>query len=225
MASGEVRLESERKAADLAGSGEMARHIGGVAARLFAARGYDATSVREIVEAAGVTKPTLYYHFGSKEGLAQALLTRPMTTLAETLKTILETEPDPREALVRIIEAHFEFCVEDPDRMRFIHALVFGPLGSGLAFEVCRIGGSLTEIVKGAIERLAEAGIIEASRTCDCLPAVRGMIIVRTLDFLYRDLPLSAGLGRQIVDDLLQGFGQTSSPSRRRQTPQRKEGI
>ena len=36
-------------------------------------RGYDATPVRAIVEAAGVTKPTLYYHFGSKEGLAQAL--------------------------------------------------------------------------------------------------------------------------------------------------------
>ena len=40
--------------------------------------GFDATSVREIVEAAGVAKPTLYYYFGSKEGLAQALLTVPL---------------------------------------------------------------------------------------------------------------------------------------------------
>ncbi|MCB9934465.1 MAG: TetR/AcrR family transcriptional regulator [Planctomycetes bacterium] len=44
------------------------------AAALFAARGYDAISVREIVQAAGVTKPALYYHFGSKEGLARALI-------------------------------------------------------------------------------------------------------------------------------------------------------
>ncbi len=44
------------------------------AARLFAERGYDAVSVREIVESAGVTKPALYYHFGSKEGLARAVV-------------------------------------------------------------------------------------------------------------------------------------------------------
>jgi AcrR family transcriptional regulator len=45
---------------------EMARHIARVAARLFAARGYDATPVRAIVEAAGVTKPTLYYHSAAR---------------------------------------------------------------------------------------------------------------------------------------------------------------
>jgi AcrR family transcriptional regulator len=48
----------------------VARQIARTAAKLFASRGYDATSIREIVEAAGVAKPTLYYYFGSKEGLA-----------------------------------------------------------------------------------------------------------------------------------------------------------
>ena len=62
----------------------VARHIARAAARLFAERGYDATSVREIVEAAGVAKPTLYYYFRSKEGLAQALLTVPLTSLVAT---------------------------------------------------------------------------------------------------------------------------------------------
>ena len=49
-------------------------HIARVAARLFATQGYDATSVREIVEGAGVAKPTLYYYYRSKEGLAKALV-------------------------------------------------------------------------------------------------------------------------------------------------------
>ena len=39
------------------------------ALRLFTSKGFSATSVREIVESAGVTKPVLYYYFGSKEGL------------------------------------------------------------------------------------------------------------------------------------------------------------
>src|SRR3954469_18111690 len=103
--------------------GEMARHIAQVAARLFAARGYDATPVREIVEAAGVTKPTLYYHFGSKEGLAQALLTVPLTGLLEALGVIVAGRGEPIDVLARTAEAHFAFCRDVPDRARFYYAL------------------------------------------------------------------------------------------------------
>ena len=39
------------------------------AAKLFARKGYASTTVREIVEAAGVTKPVLYYYFPNKEGI------------------------------------------------------------------------------------------------------------------------------------------------------------
>src|SRR5438874_3260915 len=100
-------------------SGLVARHIAQVAARLFAAKGYDATPVREIVEAAGVTKPTLYYHFGSKEGLAQALLTVPLTGLLEALGAIVSGPGEPIDVLARTAEAHFAFCRDDPDRARF----------------------------------------------------------------------------------------------------------
>ena len=89
--------------ATAAAKGELnaaARQIARVAAGLFATQGYEATSVRMIVEAAGVAKPTLYYHFGSKEGLAQALLTVPMRVLADAMRSILEARGDPVEALV-----------------------------------------------------------------------------------------------------------------------------
>lgn len=41
---------------------------------IFGRKGYAGTSVREIVERAGVTKPVLYYHFHSKEGLMMAII-------------------------------------------------------------------------------------------------------------------------------------------------------
>ena len=44
------------------------------ASRLFAQKGYAGTTVREIVDAAGVTKPVLYYYFGNKEGIYLALM-------------------------------------------------------------------------------------------------------------------------------------------------------
>jgi len=41
---------------------------------LFAVRGYDAVGVQEIVDTAGVTKPTMYHYFRSKKGLFEAVL-------------------------------------------------------------------------------------------------------------------------------------------------------
>src|SRR5690348_9681797 len=85
----------------------VARHIARSAARLFAERGYDATSVREIVEAAGVAKPTLYYYFRSKEGLAQALLTVPLSGLVMALRNLVTTEADPIRCMSRILDTHY----------------------------------------------------------------------------------------------------------------------
>ena len=105
--------------ATAATKGEMspvARHIARAAARLFAERGYDATSVREIVAAAGVAKPTLYYYFRSKEGLASALLTVPLSSLVSSLRRIVTTTDDPTRCLEQVIEAQYAFCRDDPDR-------------------------------------------------------------------------------------------------------------
>ncbi len=52
-----------------------------VALQLFAKKGFEATSVREIASAAEVTKPTLYYYFKSKEGLYLELVGRLCGTI------------------------------------------------------------------------------------------------------------------------------------------------
>jgi AcrR family transcriptional regulator len=192
----------------------MAQHIARVAARLFATRGYDATPVRAIVEAAGVTKPTLYYHFGSKEGLAQALVTVPMTRLSETLRGLLERPGDPVAAAVGMIEAHFSFCREDPDRARFVFALYFGPLGSGLAAELARFSEALTAVWTRLSHRLADAEIIAPDRVAACAANLRGMIVIHTMDFLYRGGKLGPELPGRLTDDLLKGFGRREEDDR-----------
>ena len=56
------------------GESSVRKRLMDAAILLFTTRGYAATSVREIVEMAGVTKPALYYHFQSKEGIYLAIL-------------------------------------------------------------------------------------------------------------------------------------------------------
>ena len=185
----------------------VARHIARAAARLFAERGYDATSVREIVEAAGVAKPTLYYYFGSKEGLAQALITAPLSTLGSTLEQIVSQVEDPVNCLEQVIEAQYSFCRDDPDRGRFIYALLFGPLGSEMAGELelpkeclAELDGRSRAPARGSADRSGD-------RVDACATACRGLIVISTLDYLYHEKTLGCDLAREHVHDLLRGFG------------------
>ena len=57
---------------------------------LFSERGYEAASVREICEAAGVTKPTLYHFYGSKEGVYRALVEGTLKDYREGVREIVE---------------------------------------------------------------------------------------------------------------------------------------
>jgi AcrR family transcriptional regulator len=184
----------------------VARHIARVAARLFATHGYDATSVRTIVEAAGVTKPTLYYYFGSKEGLAQALLTVPMRGLGATLKAIVDVPGDPVEALARVFEAKFDFCREDPDRARFVFSLLFGTQTSSLAGELAQLKEEFPCVLDKVVHRLAEAGVIDPGRVETCATACRGLTVITAMDYLYEGREIESGRARRLVEDLLRGF-------------------
>ncbi len=184
----------------------VARHIARVAARLFATQGYDATSVREIVEGAGVTKPTLYYYFRSKEGLAKVLVSVPLSDLVENLRRIVTTERDPVRCLEQVLEAHFAFCREDPDRSRFVYSLLFGPPGSVTAHAMVPCKEDLGRWIEAAVRRLADAGVIHRDRVDACLTMCRGLIVITTLDFLYGEKPLGQNVAQGLLRDLLKGF-------------------
>ncbi len=64
----------------------MADRLLDVAQDLFARQGYAGTSVSEIVAAAGVTQPMLYYYFANKQALFEALLDRAHTSFLAVLR-------------------------------------------------------------------------------------------------------------------------------------------
>ena len=186
----------------------VAEHIARVAADLFAHQGFDATAVREIVEAAEVTKPTLYYYYGSKMGLAEALLTRPLETLCSTLEAVVRDEPDPVRVLVRLIESHFRFCREAPNRARLAYAVLFGPSDSSLAGMLMPYAERFDVLWQGAVSRLVAVGSIpdNADTREGLSAALRGLVVIHTVDYLYRDRPLADDLPDRLVGQLLQGF-------------------
>ena len=60
-----------------------------VARRLFAERGFDATSVEEVAARAQVSKPVVYEHFGGKEGLYAVVVDREITTISAAISSAI----------------------------------------------------------------------------------------------------------------------------------------
>jgi AcrR family transcriptional regulator len=97
-----------------------------VALQLFAQKGFESTSIREIASAAEVTKPTIYYYFKSKEGLYLELA----NYLYETVENEVLLSSVPGEtARIRIksfILKILNSISENSDNRKFILILVKG---------------------------------------------------------------------------------------------------
>jgi AcrR family transcriptional regulator len=94
---------------------------------LFARRGYAATTVEDIVQVAGVTKPMLYRHFESKQELCVALLERYRDDLvAAPLAKFSPGSGDPRSQLASMIEAWLEHTRQHPEATRLLFTPISG---------------------------------------------------------------------------------------------------
>lgn len=78
-----------------------------VAGRLFAERGYEATSVRDIAAELGIANPSLYYHFSSKAEILEQLLAEPIAQVqaAAAASGELEGEARVRALLEALIDS------------------------------------------------------------------------------------------------------------------------
>ncbi|GAA1895550.1 TetR/AcrR family transcriptional regulator [Streptomyces sodiiphilus] len=70
------------------GNGTVPERLLATATRMFAERGYERTSVQEIVEAAGVTKGALYHYFGAKDDLLHEVYARVLRLQQERLDAV-----------------------------------------------------------------------------------------------------------------------------------------
>lgn len=94
---------------------------------LFATRGYAATSVREIIESVGLTKPVLYYYCENKLDLFEKLITRVHAEAHRDLEERVRAEGEPIDKLRAILHGTFAFCRADWRVPRLIYAAAFGP--------------------------------------------------------------------------------------------------
>lgn len=119
----------------------------GVARAVFAERGYEAASVEEIADRAGVSKPVLYDHFGGKENLYAVVADREVQHLTDRITDSLLGADHPRAAAEQAAEAFLAYIDEHADGFRIL--VRDPPVGSG------HFASVITEVAAAAEDLLA----------------------------------------------------------------------
>lgn len=98
---------------------------------LFAEKGFEAVTIEEIAATANVSKPVVYEHFGSKDGLYAVVVDREMNYLLNSITTAL-TERHPRLLLEQAARALFDYIESNTDGFRILlrDSPVASPSGS-----------------------------------------------------------------------------------------------
>ena len=125
------------------------------AIKIFADKGYAGTSVREIVEQAGVSKPVLYYYFQSKEGLFLAILEMAENSQTELLARVLESDGNILDRLLLLYRRIYAGISENRNLYKMIHGLIYGPPQGAPDYDFTRYHRHMFD----AIRNIYEAGI------------------------------------------------------------------
>lgn len=92
---------------------ETARKVLDAAAELFATKGFEATSVRDIAAATGMTMSNIYYYYQSKEGLLVAVLEKFWRHMYEGLHGVIESDLPPLERFRLLVKTHLRLVLEE----------------------------------------------------------------------------------------------------------------
>ena len=87
---------------------------------MFAQRGFDGTPLQEIADAVGVAKPSLLYHFPSKDVLRQAVLEATLARWNEVLPRLLLAATSGEGQFHAVVEEVVRFFEADPDQARLL---------------------------------------------------------------------------------------------------------
>ncbi len=85
---------------------------------LFARKGFERTTVRDVSQATGMSLAGLYYYFKSKEELLFLIQFRAFESICENLREIIKNETDPQTCLHRMINMHFEYFIRNMNDLK-----------------------------------------------------------------------------------------------------------
>ena len=138
------------------------RQLLDLAEQLFIDHGYAGFSIEDLCRAAEVSRPIVYDHFGSKDGIYLTCLSRIRDEFEETLIDAAANAPDLDAALGQAAEAYFAIIEKQPSRW----SLVYGGstvLVGALADQLYALRARTIDRIAGIAARFAPQAGAEAT--------------------------------------------------------------
>ena len=178
------------------------KHIMSVAARVFAEKGYYATTIADLAQAAGIAKGTIYWYFNNKRAIMISILDDISSEIAGTFGQVLRGSPDGLQALLDCIEPAL-VLLEKHGPIYLMYFLEIGSTDSSIQEKYRQIYEAVHAGARIAVERGIEGGQIRAVNPDLAAYAVMGMVerVSEIGGLSSRSLPLDkrAAETREIV--------------------------
>lgn len=154
------------------------------ALRLFACKGFESASVRELAKAANVTRPALYYHFGSKEGLYLELVERLCATVEDSILHSMVPQGTPRVRLRSFVLNILDSTIEDASKQRFFFTIVLDPRRNTLS----SFHERMRNFISAILGLLLEEGVEKGEFGTDDVKCITNMILALVDSFIYQQI-------------------------------------
>ena len=152
------------------------------AAKAFAEHGFEGTRIEHVVAATGIPKPTLYYHFSSKEEILSWLLEQLLQDLATEIGTVVDSDQLARARLREVFGTYLTVFAERPD----LCTVLLSDLGRISRIPV--VADSVRSAFHEPVRKLLDAGVADGSiRAVDgriTSSAIFGMVTMVGLHYL-----------------------------------------
>ena len=173
-------------------------HILRVSAQVFAQRGFEATSIRDISRETRVSLSGLYYYFESKQHLLYLIQNAAFTYVVEHLMLRLQGVADPVERLRLLVLNHMEYFLSHPNEMKVL-SHEEDALGDPYREKIQVIKRRYYSLARQTFDSVVAEGI-----ALDINPRIAVLSLFGMMNWIYtwyqpkRDLPL-----RQLTEQML----------------------
>ncbi|MEM1059274.1 MAG: TetR/AcrR family transcriptional regulator [Verrucomicrobiota bacterium] len=189
------------------------RRIWNAALKHFSTSGYAGTGVQQIVDDAGVTKPTLYYHFGSKAELYSKLIESAYTERLKVIEAAAATSGDIEGQLTAVGDALLDFAKRHKERVRLCYSTTFAgpgelPPGVDTAQKGLRLFRFIQSIILAAIDRGELSNKTSAE---ELTTAIFSQYMILSITAVLMPESLKPGIVARLVQIYLDGARKCSS--------------
>ena len=179
------------------------------AADLFTRKGYNGTTVREIVAFAGVTKPVLYYYFRNKEGIYIELIRAAFAKFDALLDETRKERGKSIERLLRFSDRVFALFMENIKVARLMYSIYYGPPQGAPFFDFDALHLRLQEAVRSLIRKGIRQGELPKGNVEDRVWIILGAVnMAMEVNLSHPERAIDRKGFVRILNLILRGFQQ-----------------